>query len=286
MVPIPGGSFQMGSAKGEAGRGADEGPQHAVTIRPFWIGKTEVTWEEYDLFALAVPRKARGAAPALADADAITHPTTPFTDESFGYGKGRQPAISVTHYAAMEFCRWLSQKTGKRYRLPTEAEWEYACRAGTSTPYSSAEDAAALPELAWFEENSESRPHPVAQKKPNPWGLFDMHGNVAEWCLDEYRKDAYRIFVKDPAIVGPLVLPGAKRYPRVARGGSWRDTAAKLRSAARARSAESWNEDAKHYTPSIWWHTDAAFVGFRVVRALEEQDELKGFRSKVTKESP
>jgi formylglycine-generating enzyme required for sulfatase activity len=286
MVPIPGGVLTMGSAPSEAGRAADEGPQHRVTIRPFWIGVHEVTWDEYDLFALAVPRKVKGALPPPADADATTHPTTPFTDESFGYGKGRQPAISMTHHAAMEYCRWLSQKTGKAYRLPTEAEWEYASRAGTSTPYSFPEGRQALGEFAWFEENAESRPHPVGQRKPNPWGLFDVHGNVAEWCLDEYRRDAYKLFVEDPPVVGPVLLPGATRYPHVVRGGSWRDSAAKLRSAARMRSAESWNQDATHYTPSIWWHNDAPFVGFRVVRAFEEQDELKGFRSRITKESP
>jgi formylglycine-generating enzyme required for sulfatase activity len=286
MVPIPGGSFRMGSAETEAGRSGDEGPHHSVTIRPFWMGRTEVTWDEYDLFALAVPRKVKGAPAVPPDADAITHPTTPFTDESFGFGKGRQPAISMTHHAAMEYCRWISQKTGKAYRLPTEAEWEFACRAGTATAYSFGEAIAALGEFAWFEQNAAKRPHPAGEKRPNPWGLLDMHGNVSEWCLDEYKKDAYRLFAKELPVVGPVVFPGATRYPRVARGGSWRDAAAKLRSAARARSGEGWNEDAKHYTPSIWWHTDAAFVGFRVVRALDEQDNLKGLKSRVTKDSP
>src|SRR5207253_1251190 len=135
-----------------------------------------------------------------ADADAVTGPTKPYADETFGHGRdGPRPVLCITHHAAMEYCRWLSKKTGKTYRLPTEAEWEYACRAGTTTAYAFGDDPKQLEENGWFAGNSEESPHPVGQKKPNAWGLHDMHGNAAEWCLDIYEKDAYRKFAADKA---------------------------------------------------------------------------------------
>ena len=141
MVPINGGIFTMGSSDKEPGHVADESPEQEVTIRPFWMGVMEVTWDEYDLFAFSkdIEKKPQPTAPQTT-ADAVTRPTPPYADESFGYGKGRQPVISITHHAAMEYCRWLTEKTGKLYRLPTEAEWEYACRAGAKTAYSFGDD--------------------------------------------------------------------------------------------------------------------------------------------------
>src|SRR6185369_16661432 len=172
MLPVPGGDFLMGSKGSETGRGSDEGPEHQVTIRPFWMGALEVTWEEYDLFAfsrqLNTDRKL-SSPQASGSADAITYPTPPYADESFGYGKGRQPAISMTYHAAMEYCRWLSDKTGKTYRLPTEAEWEYACRAGSKTAYSFGDDPSKLGEYAWYMDNSDGAPHQGGKKKPNAW---------------------------------------------------------------------------------------------------------------------
>ena len=155
MVPIPGGTFVMGSPKAEEKRGDDEGPQHPVTVAPFWMGRCEVTWDEYDQFAFSLGLEA--AAPGRAppprtpvrekDADAVSRPTPPYADATFGLGRKGQPAICITHHAAMEYCRWLSAKTGKAYRLPTEAEWEYACRAGTKTAYSFGDDATAARRL-------------------------------------------------------------------------------------------------------------------------------------------
>ncbi len=132
LVPIPGGTFEMGSPEGEAKRGDDEGPRHAVKIEPFWMGKFEVTWDEFDLFAysLDIKKKEREKADLSKQselekqADAVTRSTKPYADMTFGYGRDGQPAICMTHHAAMEYCRWLSAKTGKIYRLPTEAEWE------------------------------------------------------------------------------------------------------------------------------------------------------------------
>ncbi|MBM4075880.1 MAG: formylglycine-generating enzyme family protein, partial [Planctomycetes bacterium] len=150
MVPIPGGEFTMGSPDGEAGREPGEGPQHPVKIEPFWMGKYEVTWDEFELWSLLMEKRLRKFKNSpVTDfekaADAITKPTPPYTDMSFGMGKDdRQPAISMTQHAAKKYCEWLNAKTGHYYRLPTEAEWEYACRAGSKTAYSFGDDPSQL----------------------------------------------------------------------------------------------------------------------------------------------
>jgi formylglycine-generating enzyme required for sulfatase activity len=278
----------MGSPGTEKGRGADEGPEHLVSVGPLWVGQTEVSWDEYDLF-----RKDGGPFPsdrdneaALArDADAITRPTAPYPDEYRDFGKHSHPAVGMSHHAAMEYCRWLSKKTGKAYRLPTEAEWEYACRAGTRTAYFFGDDPARLDDYAWFGKNSEEQTHPVGGLKPNAWGLYDMAGNVAEWCLDRYERDFYRASAPGRLLIGPAKLPTADRYPHVARGGSWADAADRCRSASRRGSDKSWNRIDPANPQSIWWVWNADFVGFRVVRAVEEQANLRGIRSKVTKQS-
>lgn len=291
LIPIAGGTFQMGSPSTEAKRSDDEGPQHEVAIAPFWMGKHEVTWDEYDEFAFAMDLKRKqreGVDPAKQPesekaADAQTRPTPPYADETFGLGRRGQPVICITHHAAMEYCRWLSTKTGKVYRLPTEAEWEYACRAGTKTAYSFGDDASQLEEYAWNVDNAE-KPQPVGKKKPNPWGLYDMHGNVSEWCLDHYEPDIYSKLAGQKTVAkGPVVLPTAKEYSYVARGGSWDDDADRLRSAARLASNLEWSVQDPQRPQSIWWHTDATFVGFRVVRALNEQEDLRGLKSLVVK---
>jgi formylglycine-generating enzyme required for sulfatase activity len=276
----------MGSPAGEAGRAPDEGPQHPVTIRPFWMGKTEVTWDEYDLYW----KKEEGAQPANetpADkaADAISRPTPPYADETFGHGREKHPVLCVTHHAAMQYCAWLSAKTGKTYRLPTEAEWEYAARAGTKTPYFFGDDAKQLDDYAWYARNSEDLTHEVGKKKPNPWGLYDIYGNVAEWCLDHYSKEQYAKLAAAKPVLEPVLLPSADRFPHVARGGAWADDAARLRSAARRGSDKTWIKRDPQRPQSIWWLTDAEIVGFRIVRPVQEINNLKGLKSKVTRES-
>lgn len=286
MVAIAGGTFTIGSSPSEAGRLPDEGPQQMITIRPFWMERTETTWDEFDAFAFAEAIASGGGgavSTAPPGADAVTRPTPPYADESFGFGKGRQPAISMQHHAAMEYCRWLSARTGKAYRLPTEAEWEYAARAGSTTTYAFGNDAAKLGDYAWYTENAGGHPHPVAGKAPNRWGLHDMHGNVAEWCIDQYDAAVYGRFT--PATIGPVLLPTERRYAHVVRGGSWDDDAPRLRSAARRHSDPQWNRRDPQSPQSIWWFTDATFVGFRVVRAVDEQEQLKGLRSHITKDS-
>ena len=283
MVPIPGGTFTMGSSATEAGRKEDEGPPHQVKIAPFWMGRHEVTWDEYDRYAFG-PRpipKQPIEGPVI-----VTSPTPPYADESHGYGKGRQPAIAITWRAAVGYCRWLSEKTGKTYRLPTEAEWEYAARAGTATPWSFGADPAKSAEYAWSTENSDAKPHPVGRKRPNPWGLYDIHGNVAEWCIDQYLPARYQMLNIKKIALGPVLIPGENRYPHVVRGGSWDDKVERLRSAARLGSDSGWSLRDPQDPQSIWWHTEATMVGFRIVRPLVEQEDLKDFRSKVTRQSP
>jgi formylglycine-generating enzyme required for sulfatase activity len=290
MVPIPGGEYIMGSPAEEAKRGEDEGPQHSVKIAPFWMGKFEVTWDEYDQFAFSLDLKKKkrdGVDPTQQreseqKADAITRPTPPYADETFGFGRKGQPVICITHHAAMEYCRWLSTKTGKTYRLPTEAEWEYAARAGAKSAYSFGDDAGSIGDYAWYVENAE-KPQPIGKKKPNPWGLYDIHGNVAEWCLDLYVPDFYKQLAGGKPVSGPVSMPTAKEYPYVARGGSWDDDAERLRSAARKASNPEWSVQDPQRPQSIWWHTDATFVGVRIVRPLNEQENLRGLKSLVVK---
>jgi formylglycine-generating enzyme required for sulfatase activity len=270
FVPIPGGTFKMGSPSDELGRDTDEGPQHTVSIEPFWMGRYEVTWDQYEVWGENIDIQRRqifGLNPSDLDkvADAVTRPTPPYTDMSFGMGKRKNPAICMTQHAARKYCEWLSAKTGHYYRLPTEAEWEYACRAGTDTAYSFGDDPAALDEHAWYSGNSDGSYHEVGQKKPNPWGLYDMHGNVSEWVLDQYVAKAYRD--RKGPVSNPLVLP-LTLYPRVVRGGGWDDQPIRLRSAARISSSEEWKQQDPQIPQSIWYHTDAHSVGFRLVRPL------------------
>jgi len=271
MLPIPGGEFTMGTAPGEAGRKPDEGPQHRVVIHPFWMGKFEVTWDEYELFMRpemeAQAAASDGSPYTNAVADAVSRPTKPYVEMSFGMGKEGYPAISMTQHAANKYCQWLSAKTGHFYRLPTEGEWEYACRAGTTTAYYFGDDPQLLPDYAWYIANSDGKYQKVGTKKPNPWGLYDMCGNVVEWCLDQYDPDYYKqslgITVEAPW------HKSAKPYPHVVRGGSWDDEPDVLRSGARRGSNKRWKTQDPQLPKSIWYHTDAQFLGLRVVRPLK-----------------
>jgi formylglycine-generating enzyme required for sulfatase activity len=293
MIPIPGGTFTMGSPETEDSRREDEGPQHQVKIDPFWMGKFEVTWDQYDAWGEQMDvlrRKAFGLDATVRDmkVDGVSRPTEPYTDMSFGMGKGSKPAICMTQHAARTFCQWLSARTGRYYRLPTEAEWEYACRAGTSTAYSFGDDPAGLEEHAWYFDNSNSEYAEVGQKKPNPWGLYDMHGNVAEWVLDQYIPELYGQNA-DQVSENPLAVP-TKLYPRVVRGGGWDGDAEELRSASREASEEEWKDQDPQEPRSIWYHTDALHVGFRVVRPLavptEEEKKAKWENTQPEQKDP
>jgi formylglycine-generating enzyme required for sulfatase activity len=272
LVPIAGGEFMMGSPASEKNRKPDEGPQHKVKLDPFWMGQCEVTWNEYELFMYPdEERRTRATVPtdAAGDklADAVTHPSKPYVEMSFGMGKDGFPAISMTQHAANKYCQWLSAKTGQFYRLPTEAEWEYACRAGTTTTYFFGDDAAKLGEYGWFEQNSDFKYQKIGKKKPNPWGLYDMCGNVVEWVLDQYDADYYKQGAA--SIVTEPWNKATKPYPHAVRGGSWDDEATMCRSAARRGSDRSWKMQDPQLPKSIWYFSDAQFVGFRIVRPLK-----------------
>lgn len=279
MVPIPSGEFVMGSPESEEGRGEDEGPQHTVQVSPFWMGKHEVSWDEYEVFMFSRDIELRRFGQAKATeldefADTIARPTKPYTDMTFGMGRQGFPAICMTQYAAKMYCEWLSAKTGRYYRLPTEAEWEYACRAGTNTAYSFGDDVSKLSEYAWFydeETGGLDGYAKIGQKKPNPWGLYDIHGNVAEWVLDKYVPEGYPGF-EGKTTQNPLILQ-TEIYPRVVRGGSWDDDPEMLRSASRLGSSNEWKRQDPQLPQSVWYHTDAQTVGFRVIRPLHEPSE-------------
>ena len=287
MLAIPGGEFVMGSPATEPGHKPNESPQRKVKIDPFWMGKNEVTWNEYEIFQFPTLEKGNnvstervnrellvivnfptpegGGNPYVGkESDAVTRPTTPYVEMSFGMGKDGFPAISMTHYAAVAYTRWLSAKTGHFYRLATEAEWEYAARAGTETAYYWGNDPAAAPDYAWFFDNSDSKYQKVGLKKPNAFGLHDMLGNVTEWVYDGYKSDAYSILGDNNP-----VMPGFAEYPHVARGGSWDDGVEALRSAARVFSDSAWKMRDPQLPKSKWYLTDAQFLGFRIVRPLK-----------------
>ncbi|MDA1014705.1 MAG: formylglycine-generating enzyme family protein [Planctomycetota bacterium] len=314
MVPIPGGTFVMGSPATEKGRKAHEGPQFEVRVEPFWMGKYEVTWAEYKSFmsmynamkdivsfrntlragatanksikqrkaALLVELKNNKLLDAalkrkVADVDAITAPTRLY-EPSFTFAKGadpRQPAVTMTQYAAKQYTKWLSKLTGQSFRLPTEAEWEYACRAGSKTAYSFGDDPAKLKDYAWFAANSDSRQQKVGLLKPNAFGLYDMHGNVAEWVYDELT-EKYPSPKKQPVDAVDAVAWPEVAFPRVVRGGHWDSSASEVRAAHRLGSDdEAWKLVDPNIPLSPWWYTSdpARGVGMRIVRTLDAPDE-------------
>jgi formylglycine-generating enzyme required for sulfatase activity len=239
------------------------------------MGKCEVTWDEYGPFMVSDDRRTKPGAkvypePSDTIVDMVSRPTKPFMPMNFGMPEQGHPAIAMTQHAASKYCEWLSAQTGHYYRLPTEAEWEYACRAGTTSAWSWGDDPAQAGEYAWFLDNANFQYQKVGVKKPNPWGLHDMHGNVGEWVLDYYHSDGYASLL---AGGGPRENPWVvtdKLYTRSVRGGSWKDSPISLRSAVRLASDTKWKMQDPQLPKSIWYHTDALFLGFRVVRPFNE----------------
>lgn len=227
MVVVPAGEFLMGSSENEDGRSEHEGPQHRVVIsKPFGIGKYQVTFDEYGAFCDATGRK------------------KPYDQ---GWGQGRRPVINVSWYDAIAYCEWLSEQTGECYRLPTEAEWEYACRAGITSRYCYGDDEQRLGEYAWYSSNARRKTHPVGKKKPNAWQLYDMHGNVWEWVQDSWHYN----YEGAPVDGSGWVEKGGSSG--VLRGGSWLVVPLRMRGAARLRfNPHGWN---------LSW-------GFRLARTL------------------
>lgn len=262
MIPIKGGSFIMGSPENEKGRDADEGPQKKFQITSFWMGAFEVTHDEFDLFFKDASTSQDS------EIDAITRPSPQYVDLSWGMGReGGFPVNSMQQKTALMYCRWLYNKTGVFYRLPTEAEWEYACRAGNVTKYFFGDDEKQLEQYAWYKENSNRAYHKVGQLKPNAWGLYDMLGNVAEWVLDQYDEN---YFTKMQDLSADPELKPTDRNPRILKGGSYNDEDVELRCAARTKSLPDWNRRDPQVPKSPWWLTNAPFAGFRLLRPLKQ----------------
>lgn len=257
FAAIPAGEFLMGSTGPNAKK--DEQPQHKVRVDAFWMQTSEVTWDAYLMFMFADQARERDKPDPLVDG--LSRPTAPYVEMSFARGHAGFPAISMTQYAANKFAQWMSAKTGEFYRLPTEAEWEYACRAGGKTTVTAAQ----LPEYAWFRKNSATTGfpkgtyHPVATKKPNAWGLYDMLGNVMEWTLDQYAP------YSEAAADNPW-NKSTESYPHAVRGGSWDDDESRLTCTARVPSDASWKKQDPQLPKSFWYMTDAQWLGFRLVR--------------------
>ena len=262
MVPVKAGSFKMGSPETEKERDGDEGPQKTFSVSPFWMSAYEVTYDEYNTFFLDETFSRN------TDADAVTRPSPPYIDFTLSMGKeGGYPANSMQQYGALMFCRWLYKKTGIFFRLPTEAEWEYACRAGSSGTYPFGNNEGQLDQYAWYGKNSGGSYHKVGQLKPNGWGLYDMMGNVGEWTLDQY-EEKYFEQLKDTA--ADPVIPSAKRHPYTVKGGTFKDDAKELRPANRRASDPVWNRRDPQIPKSKWWNADAPFIGFRIIRPVKQ----------------
>jgi formylglycine-generating enzyme required for sulfatase activity len=284
MRAIPGGTFAMGSPEKESFHKADESPVRTVTVNPFFMAELETTWDQYWAFYAntmsegRTPPEAVYANNSRPDVDAISGPTPPFGLPDQGWGIGQRPAITMTHYAAETFCLWLSKKTGKKYRLPTEAEWEYAARGGTQTPYFFAGDPTKFSDIGFwrkffsaktdsissyvvYAKNSKNKTQEPSVVKSNPFGLKNMLGNVMEYCADKYDPEAYG--KGSETVTNPLVTEGEEW---VVRGGDYLSDASNLRVAARNHTQhEAWLKTDPQQPKSIWWYSDIRGIGFRVV---------------------
>jgi sulfatase modifying factor 1 len=292
MIAVPGGNFKMGSPEDEPFRKKDEGPVKEVEISQFFMAEIEVSWDEYLAFYAQTSAEGRSTdteglrSKASSETDAISGATPPYGQPDQGWGLGKRPAISFTFHAAETYCKWLSGVTGKTYRLPTEAEWEYACRAGTSTPYFfhgdpekfektgfrariSKNDTSVINTFIIYKGNSPGKTQTPDKVRANPFGLKNMAGNVAEFCSDWYQPDTYSIY-PDGAVMDPKG-PGSGTE-HVIRGGSYQDLAGRLRSASRNYTrTDEWLKTDPQIPKSIWWYSDCFNVGLRIVCEFDEK---------------
>ena len=267
MVSVPGGKFTIGSPPSEPNRDNDES-QKEVEISSFWMEAHEVTFAEWDVYFKD------NNLPQSKNIDGITRATPQYIDLTWGIGRdATHPTNSMSQLAAVMYCKWLYSKTGLFYRLPTEAEWEYACKGG-ATKKATSSDPNSLVSYGYFKSNSAGKFHHVEELKPSALGLFDMLGNLSEWTLDQYDGAGYqKLSAKDP-----LAKPTSK-YPRVVRGGSYLDDANELRCSNRIPSHADWNQQDPQIPKSKWWLTDGMGIGFRVVRPLKQpaKEEIEKF---------
>jgi formylglycine-generating enzyme required for sulfatase activity len=269
MVAVPGGKFTLGSKSILADN--DEGMPVEVELSPYWIGEHEVTFAEWDTFFKDA------SVPQAKNMDGVTRATPQYIDLTWGMGRdANHPVNSLSQQAALMYCRWLYSRTGFFFRLPTEAEWEYACKAGETK----LQDPSTIGDFGWYSENSSARFQLIKQKKPNAWGLYDMLGNLSEWTLDQYDPQGYAALARKD----PFVTPGT-RYPKAVRGGSFQDGANQLRCSNRIASDPTWNQRDPQIPKSRWWMTDGMFVGFRVVRPASQPsaEEIEQFFARYLK---
>lgn len=299
MMAIPGGTFKIGSPESEPFRKADEGPVHEVQISSFFMAEIEVSWDEYLAFYAQTAAEGRSTDTEglrknkSKETDAISGATPPYGQPDQGWGLGKRPAISFSFHAAETYCKWLSKVTGKNYRLPTEAEWEYASRGRTEGPYFfpgdpkkfektglraklSKNDTAVINSYVIFKGNSPAKTQLPERVKPNPFGLRNMLGNVAEFCSDYYKADTYSKYptgpVKDPK--GPV-----QGKEHVIRGGSFESAAGSVRNAARdSTRTYAWLKTDPQMPKSIWWYSDCFNAGFRVVCDYNEKTGNAGVK--------
>ncbi|NQU80124.1 MAG: SUMF1/EgtB/PvdO family nonheme iron enzyme [Bacteroidetes bacterium] len=290
MITIPDGAFKIGSTDSESFSNPNEWPEKTIKISKFWMGKTEVCWNEYLAFFNATGSEGRKEFTKQmnnADVDAITGPTPPWGAADQGWGKTTGPAITMSYYAAETYCKWLSKVTGKKYRLPTEAEWEYACRAGTQGAYFFegdprdfskntfknkifGPDTTTINTYVIYSINSDDKTHLPSEVKPNPFGLLNMLGNVSEFCQDWYSPDAYASY--NEAIITDPMGP-ANGLEHVIRGGSYKNDAADVRCATRDfTKTKKWLITDPQIPKSTWWYSDCTHVGFRVVCEYDISD--------------
>ncbi len=257
-------------------KGEEKDDTLKVTLDDFWMASTETTWAAYDAFyatdSAHGSREKDGSVnkhvrPYIKnDLVLIARPTPQYHPVTHGMPKVGYSAVGVTHHAANKFCQWLSFQTGHFYRLPTEAEWEYACRGGSKKIYSWGDDLKSATEFAWFGQKEGSVYHKAKQKKPNAYGLYDMHGNVLELTLDAYVENRKKHFGKDK-VRNPWVK-ATKPYPHVTKGGQWKYPLEKIVASARTPTQPRWKRTDPQNPKSIWAFSNAPFLGFRVVRPV------------------
>lgn len=267
MVPMSGGASLLGGDPGTP----ESMPGVEVAVSPFWIAETETSFEAFSIFRYRNrDSDSTNVDGKMLAVDAVARPSTPYEDPSHGMDGAGYPAVGITQWGALHYARWLSSKTGWFFRLPTEAEWEFACMAGQTEQAASGP---ALETVAWYKSNSEDRLRMIGTREGDAAGLKDMLGNVAEWTLDQYDEGYYAALAgSDSTVVDPWREP-SKLHPRTVRGGSYRSDAAELTCKNREESSMRWKRRDPQIPKSFWWNTDSPFVGFRLVAPVNPPSE-------------